>query len=239
MTDEIRVTVRTAATGHMTLSVPLEDLPAWVDARLADGKAVVAESGAESRVIQLGREILDFFLGRRKTAAAEGKAAPREEVTVLNPMRGGADVPVEVAAQVVAAAIQHGPDGRQERRLGRDESMAMPIGPPTTGFQAGAPGRLDPAAEVRAWEALREREGEGPAMVLASGGAVAVRSHLWPGVVYLVRVGTIQVLRDGKTVSNLCLQLADGGPVWDAVANRLSLLRAGEGGEIEVWAAAR
>ena len=234
MTDEIRVTVRTAATGHMTLSLPLGDLPAWIDARLADGKAVVAESGAESRVIQLGRDILDFFLGRRRAGAT-----PREEVTVLNPMRGGADVPMEVAAQVVAAAIQHGPDGR--RGLGRDEAMAMPIRSSTTSFQAGAgaPGRLDPAAEVRAWEALREREGEGPAMALAAGGAVAVRSHLWPGVVYLVRVGTIQVIRDGQTVSNLCLQLADGGPVWDAVANRLSLLRAGEEGEIEVWAAAR
>ena len=223
--DEILVTVRTAATGHMTLSVPLEDLPAWIDARLAEGKAVVAESDAESRVIQLGRDILDFFLGRRR----KGAAKPKEEVTVLNPMRGGSDTPVDVTAQVVLAAAQGRDGGGPMQAMGRGPISEMPV----TGR------RLDAVAEVRAWEALREREGEGPAMTLAAGGAVPVRSHLWPGVVYLVRVATIQVLRDGQIVANLCLQLADGGPVWDAVANRLSLLRAGEEGEIHVWALAR
>ena len=231
--DEILVTVRTAATGHMTLSVPLEDLPAWVDARVAEGRAVVAESGGESRVIQRGRDILDFFLGRRRTGAQ-----PKEEVTVLNPMRGGSDLPADVLAQVVTAAVQQGRADQRglvwELAGARSESSAS-APPPASGHQ----GRLDPAAEVRAWEALRAREGQGPAMVLAGGGAVPVRSHLWPSVVYLVRVGAIQVIRDGQPVANLCLQLADGGPVWDAVANRLSLLRAGEAGEIEVWAAAR
>ena len=238
MSEEIRVVMRTAATGHMALSLPLDRLPEFVDARLAEGRAVVAESGGQSLAVWSGREVLDFLLGRRRRAATEAKAAPTEEVTVLNPMRGGADLPVEVAAQVVAAAVQHGRGDRGEDRFGglRQEAP-MPTYPTTAGGHPSV--RLDPVAEVRAWEALREREGEGPAMALAAGGAVAVRSHLWPGVVYLVRVGTIQVLREGQTVSMLCLQLADGGPVWDAVANRLSLLRAGEEGEVQVWATSR
>lgn len=243
MSDEVRVTVRTADTGHTTLSLPLDDLPGFVDARLAEGKNVVAESGMESLAIWSGRDLLDFFLRRRKKTAAEDTVAPKEEVTVLNRMAGGSDaddIPVELTTQVLAAAVQYG--------RGDSSRNEAPMYPPASTYPPPMPleqlayglhaSRLDPVAEVRAWQALREREGEGPALALAAGGAVVVRSHLWPSVVYLVRLGTIQVLREGQTVATLCLQLADGGPIWDAVANRLSLLRAGEEGEIQVWATA-
>ena len=173
MEDLIQVTIRTRATGHETVALPLEDLPVFIDRKLAEGRLVIAESGSESVVVRVGREILGFFRRWRATAAEQGRQPGKEEVTVLNP---------------------------------------------------------------RAWRALVATEGEAAVAPLLHGGAIPVRSALWPNVVYLVRTDQIAVLREGQQVASICLQLADGGPVWDVVANRLQLLRAGPDGEVQVWA---
>ena len=201
--DRIEVCIRTAQTGHLTLALPLEALPAFADEHLAAGRAVIAEYGDESLLIRVGREILNFFRGRRR--AGEQRT---ERVTVTNPMAGGVDGPDEATttARVLLSALQarNGQAGNDERLVG-----SAPISMPGYAMMtrgAGAP--LNPEAEMRAWQALCEKE------------------------------GTVQVIRDGQMVAALCLQLTDGGSVWDAVANRLSLLRSGEDGEIRVWATA-
>lgn len=234
--DRILVTIRTAGAGHMAAAVTLADLPAFLDQHLATGKAVVAESDGVSQIIRLGREILDFFLGRRK----KGGAKPKEEVTVLNPMRGGSDGPTtEATAQVIAVAMEtreRGPYATAEPRQNDVSAGGFLLGNGRTAARGSRP--MDPMAEMRAWQGLCDKEGEAAVMPLLHGGALAVRSTLWPAVVYLVKPETVLVLREGQVVSALCLQLADGGSIWDAVANRLSLLRAGGAGEIALWASA-
>ena len=242
MDDPIEVCVRTARAGHLTLALSLEALPAFVDEHLGLGRAVIAESGDESLLIRVGREILDFFRSRRRAGAPKS-----ERVTVTNPLRGGADGPQDAAAtrataamttQVLASAVQAQAQTRGLEFRNTPAVYPQEIPPPPQGQAMLRGAALNAEAEMRAWQALCEHEGEATARTLAREGAIAVRSTLWPGVIYLVRVGTIQVLRDGQTVSALCLQVADGGSVWDAVANRLSLLRAGADGEIQVWATA-
>lgn len=235
--DLVVVTIRTAGTGHTTAQLSLDALPAFIDTHLAAGRAVVAEFGDESRVIRIGREILDFFLGRRR----KGSPKPKEEVTVLSPMAGGSDaaeVPNEEALLTAARVLAMAGVGRSERGVDPNQ-----YGPPQAVVMSSRPmpstaRPLDPAAEMRAWQALVDKESEAAAMPLLHGGAISVRSTLWPAVIYLVRTDMILVVREGQIVSALCLQLTDGGPVWDAVANRLSLLRSGEVGEIQVWTTA-
>lgn len=270
--DLIQVTVRTAETGHVTIALALDALPAFIDRHLADGRAVIAESGDESLLIRVGREILDFFRGRRKAGATK----PKEKLTVTNPMRGGApgqDDPVEtppsngyerVLRQAAGAPRQEATQESAGEQLGRPvaavaavdirilhEIMAATLRASVQGGQdyrngppqpaPGGPERttnsrpLDLAAEMRAWQGLVDAEGEAAALSLVRNGAIAVESALWPRVYYLVTTSTIKVLREGHIVTALCLQPADGASIWDAVATRLSLLRAGATGEIQVW----
>ena len=231
--DRIEVCIRTAQTGHLTLALPLEALPAFADEHLAAGRAVIAEYGDESLLIRVGREILNFFRGRRR--AGEQRT---ERVTVTNPMAGGVDGPDEATNEATTARVLLSALQARNGRVSRDENGPMPV---PQGYSnaatRGAP-LLNPEAEMRAWQALCEKEGEAAALALTRDGAIPIRSTLWPAVIYLVKVGTVQVIRDGQMVAALCLQLTDGGSVWDAVANRLSLLRSGEDGEIRVWATA-
>ena len=236
--DRIEVCVRTAAAGHMTLALPLDALPAFADEHLAAGRAVIAEYGDESLLIRVGREIVDFFKRLRGTGERR-----TERVTVTNPMRGGVDVAEapdapthETTARVLSAALQARNGGGNFS--GTDALGYAMVGPPPVRDYAPKGMPLNPEAEMRAWQGLVDKEGEAAALALTRDGAIPVRSTLWPGVVYLVKLGTVHVVRDGQIVSALCLQLADGGSVWDAVANRLSLLRAGEDGEVSVWATA-
>lgn len=229
--DDIQVTIRTARTGHETVVLPLDQLPAFIDRHLAEGRLVVAESGDESFVLRIGREIIDFFLGRRKASAAK----PKEEITVLNRLGGGSDSDegqVELVGEVLSAAAT----ARQGGNAFRDVPIAAPGLLPLV--QGPRNPRLDAAAEMRAWRGLVDKEGEATVAPLLHGGAIGVRSTLWPEVLYLVSTGGIAVLHQGRVQTRLCLQILDGAPVWDAVASRLSLLRAGVEGEVEVWATA-
>ena len=233
MDDPIQVTIRTAATGHETVALDLDDLPAFADWTLAEGKLVVAESGDESLVVRVGQQILDFFRGRRARAEAEGRQKPKEEVTVLNQMAGGQDEAPDLdGAAEIAAVLSAASAARRGGFVGVEEHSA----PVSMSTQQRRYEPLDGHAEMRAWRALVAREGEAVVAPLLHGGAIPVRSALWPNVVYLVRTDQIAVLREGQQVASICLQLADGGPIWDAVANRLQLLRAGPDGEVQVWA---
>ena len=234
--DRIEVCIRTAQTGHLTLALPLEALPAFADEHLAAGRAVIAEYGDESLLIRIGREILDFFRGRRR--AGEQRT---ERVTVTNPMAGGVDGPDEATNEATTARVLLSALQARNGQAGNDERLGGSAPVPMPGYAMmtrGAGPPLNPEAEMRAWQALCEKEGEAAALALTRDGAIPIRSTLWPAVIYLVKVGTVQVIRDGQMVAALCLQLTDGGSVWDAVANRLSLLRSGEDGEIRVWATA-
>lgn len=235
--DDIQVTIRTGTTGHQTHALSLGELPAFIDRHRTEGKLAVATSGDASVVVRIGREVLDFFRGRRKTADEAGRPREKEEVTVLNPLAGGADVPGEEAQAPTMAAVL---SAAATARLGqRNQELSVPIAPPgyRDGRGGGAP-PMDAVAEMRAWRGLQAQEGEAAVAPFLHGGGVAVRSASWPAVVYLVKADIVLVLREGQIVQRLCLQSADGAPLWDAVANRLQLLRSGVEGELAVWAAA-
>ena len=238
MDDFIQVTIRTGTTGHQTHALPLDELPGFIDRHRAEGKLAVATSGDASVVVRIGREILDFFRGRRNAADEQGHPREKEEVTVLNPLAGGVDDPGEdVRATTMVAVLSAAASARTQ---GRGYDGPMPTMPGTAMIQdvARRGPSMDPIAEMRAWRGLVQQEGEAAAAPFLHGGGVGVRSTLWPSVLYLVKADIILVLRDGQLVQRLCLQSADGAPLWDAVANRLQLLRSGTEGELAVWAVA-
>ena len=237
LSDYIQVTIRTRAAGHETVALPLDALPAFIDRHVAGGRIVIAESGDDSLVVRVGRQILDFLLGRRKSAMEAGRERPKEEVTVLNQMAGGSGDEeldpdaAETMGQVLAIAASA--QARPQQEVAMAPAMPAMYAPRSTTSRP-----LDPMAEMRAWRALIDKEGTAAVQPLLHGGAIGVQSALWPNVLYLVSTAGIAVLHEGRIQARLCLMLADGAPIWDAVANRLQLLRAGREGEIEVWATA-
>ena len=234
--DEIRVTIRTATTGHQTVALPLDELPAFIDHQRREGRLAIATSGDASVIVRIGKEILDFFRGRRHQADETGRPREDEEVTVLNPLAGGRDGAPETTPGLIADVLAVAASGRAGPRGGLAPEAPRGYAQTASERRRGSP--LDGEAEMRAWRGLVDREGEAAAMTLLHGGGLAVRSYQWPVVVYLVKTDIVLVLRDGQIVQRLCLQSADGAPLWDTVANRLQLLRAGPEGELLVWATA-
>lgn len=240
--DLIQVTIRTGTTGHETVALPLDELPGFIDRKRDEGQLAIATSGDASVIVRIGRESLDFFRGRRANAIEEGRPREKEEVTVLNPLAGGSNATDAGDAPLVAAVLSAATAARVEGS-GNNQMERAPEPQPLQFGGAIARARsavrpLDAMAEMRAWRGLVAQEGEAAVTPLLHGGGVAVRSSLWPTVVYLVKTDWTLVLREGQVVQNLCLQPTDGAPVWDAVADRLQLLRAGPEGEVAVWAAA-
>ncbi len=222
---EIVVHKRTGRSGHLTAAMDLEGAVRFADAELAQGRFVIVEFGAESLVVRVGREIADFV---RRLWKGVGKVT----VTTMVPLRGGqeertgydSDLPLGAAGPTGAVemppafgdfdGVEEG--GRRARRVGR--SIASP------------------EAEVRAWRALVDRIGERTARGMLAGGGYAVRSKLWPHLLYVVTPETVKVVNQGMQVSRICIVATDGGSVWDAVLSRIQLLESGADGEVQVFA---
>jgi hypothetical protein len=73
------------------------------------------------------------------------------------------------------------------------------------------------------------------AQAMLAGGGVAVRSQLWPGLIYIVAQDIIRVVNQGMLVGRICIVPVDGGSIWDAILSRIQLLQSGADGEAQVF----
>lgn len=210
--EEVRVTIhrRTPGSGHLTAELGLDETVKFADAELAQGRVVILEMGEESMVVRVGKDIIEFV------KRLFGKGQPT--VTTMAPMAGGAiDVPPPMPPSV---GYHDGATAESPRR--RDGQRYAP-----------------PEAEMRAWTALVERIGERGARGMLAGGGYAVRSAIWPYILYVVTPEIIKVVNQGVHVSSICIVTTDGSSVWDTVLNRIQLLEAGADGEVQVYATGR
>lgn len=212
--EDVRITIhrRTPGSGHLTAELGLDETVKFADAELAQGRVVILEIGSESQVIRIGEDIVAWV------KRLFGKGQPT--LTTLAPMAGGA---VEIPPPIPPLFAR------------RDYDGPVATGQPSVDGRRYAP----PEAEVRAWNTLVERIGERGARGMLAGGGYAVRSTLWPYIVYVVTPEIIKVVNQGVHVSSICIVTTDGSSVWDTVLNRIQLLEAGADGEVQVYAAGR
>jgi hypothetical protein len=90
--------------------------------------------------------------------------------------------------------------------------------------------------EFKAWRGLVERIGQRQARGLLAGGGYAVRSQLWPTVLYVVTPDEIKVIDRGRQMSRICIVATDNSSIWDTVLARIQLLESGPDGEVQVYA---
>lgn len=209
---------RTPGSGHLEAAMCLADAVRFADSELAQGRLVFLEMGEESWMIRKGREIAEWVKKLFKPGAGE-----QPKVTTFAPMAGG---------EIDVAEVPEMPPLPTRRDYGRDVQME---GQGPRPYPTANPPRVAPPAEIRAWEALCARIGTHAALAMVAGGGYAVRSKLWRHVLYVVTPEIIKVVNQGVQVSAICIIPTDGVSVWDAVLNRISLLEAGEEGEVQVF----
>jgi len=215
---------RTPDTGHLEATMTLEGSVMFVDEELARGRLVILDIAGESWVIRTGREVVDFV--RRVLG---GKKEPQPKLTTLSPMAGGSGEDGTGATEAMPVPMPVMP------RADYDGPGAMAVEAPRP-YGLQQPRMADPRAEVRSWQELVARIGETAARAMLVGGGYAVRSKLWPYVVYVVTPQTIKVINQGVQVSSICIISPDSSPLWDVVLNRIDLLQAGVEGEVQVFA---
>ncbi len=217
---DLRITVhrRTPRAGHLAAELTLRGAVRFADAELAAGRAVILEMGEESLIVRKGREIIGAirkWLGRGKPV-----------LTTITPMAGG---------QENAAAEIPLPPVLPYQRSDQPEAAAM-AEPGRYGGDGLRRRLVSPTADVVAWNALVDRIGERAALGMLAGGGWAVRSTMWPGVLFVVTPEIIKIVNQGMHVSSICIVSRDGGSIWDVVLNRIQLLSSGADGEVQVFA---
>lgn len=213
MSEEVMVTIhrRTPEHGHLTAEMSIDGAVWFADSEIALGRAVILEIGAESLVVRIGQEIRDFI-----SRVLGGRKEPKPTLTTITPMAGG---------EIDSAPI---PEPMPLPR--RYDSEAPSLGREVTVRRSA------PEADIRAWGALVERIGLRSARGMLVGGGYAVRSALWPYILYVVTPDIIKIVNQGMQVGRICIVAQDGGSIWDVVLNRIQLLESGVDGEVQVYA---
>lgn len=221
MSEEVMVTIhrRTPEHGHLTAEMSIEGAVWFADSEIAMGRAVILEIGAESLVVRVGREIRDFI-----SRVLGGRKEPKPTLTTITPMAGGEIDPPPIPDIPMPPPRRY--DGAQAEAPRYGGTLAREV----TVYRSA------PEADIRAWGALVERIGERSARGMLVGGGYAVRSALWPYILYIVTPDIIKIVNQGMQVGRICIVAQDGGSIWDGVLNRIQLLEGGVDGEVQVYA---